>query len=86
MEVIGQSPENLGLPLNSSTDDLFYKLSPGGDRAYLISNRPDEQSKSLKAKPVVMIFTLSINEKLVIDLTTIVLDEKKNQLKLQPLS
>ncbi|MBK9727496.1 MAG: OmpA family protein [Saprospiraceae bacterium] len=74
-------PENLGLPLNSSTDDLFYKLSPGGDRAYLISNRPDEQSKSLKSKTCCDDIYFVDKRKLVIDLTTIVLDEKKKPIK-----
>ena len=31
--------ENLGLPINSSYNDLFYHLSPDGTQAYLSSNR-----------------------------------------------
>lgn len=75
------TPENLGLPLNSSTDDLFYKLNPSGDRAYLISNRPDEQSKSLKSKTCCDDIYFVDKRKLVIDLTTIVMDEKKKAIK-----
>ena len=32
-------PENMGLPINSSYDDLFYSISYNYDRAYLSSNR-----------------------------------------------
>lgn len=74
-------PENLGLPVNSSTDDLFYKLSPSGDRALLISNRPDAQSKSLKSKTCCDDVYFIDKRKLVIDLTTIVKDEKKKPIK-----
>lgn len=75
------TPENLGLPINSSTDDLFYKLSPGGDRALLVSNRPDAQSKSLKSKTCCDDVYFIDKRKLVIDLTTIVIDEKKKPIK-----
>ncbi|NUN99579.1 MAG: PD40 domain-containing protein, partial [Saprospiraceae bacterium] len=34
-------PENLGAPLNSSYNDLYYTLFQGGAKAYLSSNRPD---------------------------------------------
>jgi len=33
-------PVNPGAPLNSSYNDLYFSLSPSGDRAYLSSNRP----------------------------------------------
>ncbi len=75
------SPENMGLPINSSTDDLFYKLSPSGDRAFLTSNRPDPQSKSLKSKTCCDDIYFIGKRKLVIDLTTVVIDEKKKPIK-----
>jgi len=35
------TPENLGTPLNSSYNDLYYALFDGGRRAFISSNRPD---------------------------------------------
>jgi len=35
------TPENLGAPLNSSYNDLYYAVFEGGAKAYLSSNRPD---------------------------------------------
>lgn len=35
------APENLGAPLNSSYNDLYYAVFEGGAKAYLSSNRPD---------------------------------------------
>ncbi len=75
------APENMGIPINSSADDLFYKQSPDGDRALLISNRPDPQSKSLKSKTCCDDIYFIDKRKLVIDLTTIVIDEKKKGIK-----
>jgi len=75
------TPVNLGLPVNSSVDDLFYKLSPKGDRALLVSNRAHPDSKSLKSKTCCDDIYFIEKRKLVIDLTTVVLDEKKKGLK-----
>jgi len=35
------APENLGAPLNSSYNDLYYAVFDGGKKAFLSSNRPD---------------------------------------------
>ncbi len=35
------TPENLGLPLNSSYNDMYYAVFDGGKKAFLSSNRPD---------------------------------------------
>jgi peptidoglycan-associated lipoprotein len=75
------SPENMGIPVNSSADDLFYKVNPEGDRAVLISNRSDPQSKSLKSKTCCDDIYFIDKRKLVIDLTTVVIDEKKKGIK-----
>lgn len=75
------TPENMGLPINSSTDDLFYKISPNGDRAVLTSNRPDPQSKSLKSKTCCDDVYFIDKRKLVIDLTITAIDEKKKPVK-----
>ncbi len=34
-------PENLGFPVNSADDDLFYNFSPDGKRAYFSTHRKD---------------------------------------------
>ncbi|MBK8954690.1 MAG: OmpA family protein [Saprospiraceae bacterium] len=74
-------PENMGIPVNSSVDDLFYKLSPSGERAVIVSNRAHPDSKSLKSKTCCDDIYFIEKRKLVIDLTTIVLDEKKKGIK-----
>lgn len=75
------SPQNLGIPVNSSADDLYYKFSIKNDRTILVSNRVHPQSKSLKSKTCCDDIYFIDKRKLVIDLTTIVLDEKKKALK-----
>ncbi len=75
------TPVNMGLPVNSSADDLFYKLSPKGERAVLVSNRPHPDSKSLKSKTCCDDIYFIEKRQLVIDLTTVVVDEKKKAIK-----
>lgn len=43
-------PENLGAGYNSSYDDLFFSVNETGKLGFLVSNRPDEESKSVKSK------------------------------------
>jgi peptidoglycan-associated lipoprotein len=42
--------ENLGAGYNSSYDDLFFSVNEEGKLGFLVSNRPDAESKSLKSK------------------------------------
>ncbi len=35
------NPVNLGYPVNTSSDDVFFKMTKDGKHAYLSSNRPD---------------------------------------------
>ena len=35
-----EDPKHLGLPLNSSYDEMYYSLNPIGTKAYFASNRP----------------------------------------------
>ena len=43
-------PENLGAGYNSSYDDLYFTVNEEGKLGFLVSNRPDEDSRSLKSK------------------------------------
>ena len=36
-------PENLGYPINTPYDEVYFTISPSGKHAYLSSNRPDGQ-------------------------------------------
>ncbi len=40
------SPVNLGYPINSSADDVFFCMAGDGKEAYFSSNRPDETGSS----------------------------------------
>ncbi len=42
--------ENLGAGYNSSYDDLSFTVNEDGKVGFLVSNRPDEESRSLKSK------------------------------------
>ena len=42
--------ENLGAGYNSSYDDLFFTVNEEGKLGFLVSNRPDEESRSVKSK------------------------------------
>ncbi|HZV71170.1 MAG TPA: OmpA family protein [Saprospiraceae bacterium] len=42
--------ENLGKGYNSSYDDLFFSVNEEGKVGFLVSNRPDELSRSVKSK------------------------------------
>lgn len=42
--------ENLGAGYNSSYDDLYFTVNEEGKLGFLVSNRPDEESRSVKAK------------------------------------
>jgi peptidoglycan-associated lipoprotein len=42
--------ENLGAGYNSSYDDIFFSVNEEGKLGFLVSNRPDEESRSMKSK------------------------------------
>jgi len=43
-------PANLGAGYNSSYDDIFFSVNEDGKLGFLVSNRPDEDARSLKSK------------------------------------
>ncbi|HJW29599.1 MAG TPA: hypothetical protein VJ508_10165, partial [Saprospiraceae bacterium] len=63
-------PENLGAGYNSSYDDFSFTVNEDGKLGFLVSNRPDEDSHSLKGKTCCDdIYQFHIRE-VVIDLIT----------------
>ncbi len=62
--------ENLGAGYNSSYDDIFFTVNEEGKLGFLVSNRPDEDSRSMKSKTCCDdIYQFHIRE-IVIDLIT----------------
>lgn len=38
------TPANVGMPINSNVDDFYFTVSPSGENAYIVSNRPGTTS------------------------------------------
>lgn len=71
-------PENLGAGYNSSYDDFYFSVNEDGKLGFLVSNRPDEESRSVKSKTCCDdIYQFAIRE-IIIDLTTAVFDGSTN--------
>ncbi len=69
--------ENMGKGYNSSYDDLFFSVNEEGKIGFLVSNRPDELSHSVKSKTCCDdIYEFHIRE-VVIDLITNTFDGDK---------
>ena len=74
-------PTNMGLPYNSCTDDIYYKIAADGEKGFLVSNRADPESKSLKGKTCCDDIYTVTKRKLVIELNAFAKDEKNKSLK-----
>ncbi|MBK7811275.1 MAG: OmpA family protein [Saprospiraceae bacterium] len=75
------TPMNMGKPINSEVDDIYYKVDQDAEMGFIVSNRPDPESKSLKGKTCCDdIYTIS-KRKLVIELNAIVKNEANKALK-----
>lgn len=71
-------PENMGKPINSSVDDLYYRVNRAGDKGFVVSNREAPGSKSLKGKTCCDdIYTIE-KRKFILELANIIKDEAKN--------
>lgn len=67
-------PTNLGLNYNTSYDDMGISFDATGENGYLVSNRPDEDKKTMKSKTCCDdIYEFNIRQ-LVIDLAALVED------------
>ncbi len=74
-------PENMGKPINSSVDDLYYRVNRAGDKGFVVSNREAPGSKSLKGKTCCDdIYTIE-KRKFILELANIIKDEAKKPLK-----
>ena len=68
--------ENMGLGFNSSYDDLYFAMNTNGKSGYIVSNRPTEGKKKLKAETCCDdIFAFTMRE-VVIDLIATVTDQE----------
>ncbi len=74
-------PMNLGAPVNTTADDLYFKIDEFGNKGFLVSNRPDPESKSLKSKTCCDdIYTIE-KRKLIIELLSTIKDEAGKPIK-----
>lgn len=68
------APANMGKNYNSSLDDLYLTFSAGGNRGYLVSNRPYDNKKKIENNTCCDdVFTIKVRD-LVIDLQALVND------------
>lgn len=74
-------PTNMGFPINTSVDEFSYKISKDGDRGFLVSNRPDPESKSLKSKTCCDDIYMVNKRKLIIELIALVKDSLNKPIK-----
>ena len=71
---------NLGLGYNSGVDDLYFSANAEGTRGFIVSNRPSDETRSVKSKTCCDdLFTFEIRE-IVVDLATYVYDKDKEPL------
>lgn len=74
-------PENLGAGYNTGYDDWYFSANTEGTRGFLVSNRPADETRSIKSKTCCDdIFTFEIRD-IVIDLLTNVYDKQENPLE-----
>lgn len=72
--------KNLGAGYNTGYDDLYFSANAEGTRGFIVSNRPSDETRSVKSKTCCDdIFTFEIRE-IVVDLRTYVYDSNKQPL------
>ncbi|WP_235296711.1 OmpA family protein [Portibacter marinus] len=68
--------ENIGLGYNTPLDDMYFTSYNGGQKGYLISNRPNEKKRNLKSKTCCDdIYSFGIRQ-LIIDLIAVAENEE----------
>lgn len=71
---VWSDPQNMGFGYNSSVDDMYYRSSPDGSQAFLISNRPSKEKRRLKSETCCTdVYSVTLRE-IVIDLQAMVED------------
>ena len=72
-------PVNLGAGFNSGYDDWYFSADEAGTRGFLVSNRPADETRSVKSKTCCDdIFTFEIRD-IVLDLLTTVFDDETKE-------
>ena len=67
-------PENMGYPINSIDDDVFYVLSADGKRAYYSTQQPD----GIGGKDIYLMDLLSLPERALVVVTGFIREKKSN--------
>ena len=71
---VWSDPSNMGFGYNSSVDDMYYRSSPDGSKAYLVSNRANKKKRKLKSETCCTdIYAVTLRE-IVVDLQALVDD------------
>ncbi|RLD17606.1 MAG: hypothetical protein DRI69_11955 [Bacteroidetes bacterium] len=72
-------PKNLGAGYNSGYDDWYFNANEEGTRGFVVSNRPSDDSRSVKSKTCCDdIYTFEIRQ-IVLDLLTNVFDDETKE-------
>ncbi len=74
-------PENMGMPINSSADDLYYRKEQDREIGLIVSNRIAEGAKSLKSKTCCDDIYFVSKRTFSIELENLVFDEAKKPIK-----
>ena len=71
--------ENLGAGYNTGFDDLYFTANKEGTRGFIVSNRPSDETRSVKSKTCCDdIYTFEIRD-VIIDLLTVVFDKASRE-------
>jgi len=72
-------PKNLGAGYNSGYDDWYFNANKEGTRGFIVSNRPSDETRSVKSKTCCDdIYTFEIRD-IILDLMTNVFDDKTKE-------
>ena len=72
-------PMNLGAGYNSGYDDWYFSADEAGTRGFIVSNRPSDETRSVKSKTCCDdIFTFEIRD-IILDLLTTVFDDETKE-------
>lgn len=73
-------PENMGLTVNTTYDDLYYSLNADGEKGFLVSNRPGTTTRSVGSKTCCDDIWSVKKREIILDVIATVVDEEGNDL------
>lgn len=73
-------PENMGLTINTTYDDIYYSLNTDGTEGFLVSNRPGTTTRSVGSKTCCDDIWSVKKRDIIIDVIATVVDEEGNDL------